>query len=86
MCTQRHGDIFFSDVDAYTQALGIDIREMMFGLLGIFVRHVQTDMIDSMFFISLSMARATMSRGARLRRESYFCINSSPLGRRRIPP
>ena len=54
MCTQRHGDIFFSDVDAYTQALGIDIREMMFGLLGIFVRHVQTDMLDSMFFISLS--------------------------------
>ena len=37
-------------------------------------------------FISLSMARATISRGARLRRSSYFCMNSSPEGSRNIPP
>jgi cell surface protein SprA len=33
-----------------------------------------------------SMARATMSRGARLRRSSYFSMKLSPLGRRKMPP
>ena len=37
-------------------------------------------------FISLSMARATISRGASDKRGSYFCMNSSPAKLRNTPP
>ena len=48
MRARSHRDILLGDVDTDRKALGVDIGEMMFGLLRIFVRYIQTHMIDGM--------------------------------------
>ena len=45
VCARGYGYIVLRDVYSDAQALGIDIGEVVFRLLGIFVGHVQTDMI-----------------------------------------
>lgn len=42
----------------------VDIREVVLRFLWVLMSYVEADMGQSVFFISLSMARATISRGA----------------------
>ena len=41
----HHGDILLSDIDAQIQAVLIDVGEVMLGLLGILVGHVEIDVV-----------------------------------------
>ena len=43
-----NGDILLGNVDTDTQALGIDIREMVFCFLRVFVGNIKTDMVETM--------------------------------------
>ena len=45
-----HGDVVFGDVDADTQAFGIDIGEVMLRLFGVFVGDVETDVVETVHF------------------------------------
>ena len=48
MRTRCNRDIIFRDINTDTQALGVDIREMMFGLFRIFMGNIQAYMVDGM--------------------------------------
>ena len=41
-------DVLFCNIDTDTEALGVDIGEVMLGLFGIFVGHIEADMVDRM--------------------------------------
>ena len=47
MGTGHHGNILLRDINSDTQALGVDIGEVMFGLLGILVGDVKAYVIDT---------------------------------------
>ena len=46
--TGSDGDVLLCDIDTDAQALGVDIGEMMLGFFGVFVRHIEADMVDGM--------------------------------------
>ena len=44
-----HGDVVLGDIDAYGEALLIDVGEVVACFLGILVRHVKAHMVDAMY-------------------------------------
>lgn len=79
-------DILLGNIDADTQTLGVDIREVMLGLLRILMGYIQTDMIQSMNLHLL--IDGTGHDVARSQTQSLiiFSMKLSPLGRRKMPP
>ena len=45
MCRRRHGDVIFGNVDADGEALLVDVGEVAFRFLRVFVRHVQVNVV-----------------------------------------
>ena len=86
MRARSHRYIILGDVDTDTQALGVNVREMMFGLLGILMRHIQTDVVDGMnLHLVIYRTRYDITR-RKAQTRVVFCMNSSPFGSLNIPP
>ena len=81
------GDRLRRDVDAVAQALGVDVGKVLLdearGSLCVMSRSTCSAPVR---FISWSIARATMSRGASSARGSYSFMNGVPSRRRRMAP
>ena len=45
--TRGDRDILLGDINADTKALGVDIWEMVLGLLGVFVCDIEADMVEA---------------------------------------
>ena len=45
MCRRHYGNVVLSDVDAQFQAVLVDIGEVVFGLFGVFMCHVQEHVV-----------------------------------------
>jgi hypothetical protein len=43
----NYGDVLFGDVDADAEAFGVDVGEVVAGLLGVLVRHVETYVVEA---------------------------------------
>ena len=63
MGCRYHGDILLGDVDAQIQAVLVDVGEMVLGLLGILVGHVQEDVVlASLFHLTIDGAGHHIAR------------------------
>ena len=61
-----HGDIVFCDVDSEAQALLVDIREVLFGLLGIFVSNIEIyEIVAAGFHLVVDSASHDITRSER---------------------
>ena len=45
MCSRNYGNVLLGDVDAQVQTMLVDIGEVVLGLLGILVGHIEEDMV-----------------------------------------
>ena len=84
----RHDrDRLLGDVDAEFQAALVDVGEMLLQELRGLVGDVEVDAVEAAFFISKSIARATMSRGASSARSSCSGMKrATPSGSFSTPP
>ena len=81
VCAGRHRNVLLRDVDADGEALGVDVGEVMLGLLRIFVGDIEADVIQSM---NLHLAVNGASHNiARCQRESFviFLHELLPVGK-----
>ena len=63
MSCRYHGDILLGDVDAQIQAVLVDVGEVVLGLLGILVGHVQEDVVlASLFHLTIDGAGYHIAR------------------------
>ena len=61
-----HGDVLPCDVDADAEALGIDVGEVVLGLLGVLVRDVEADVVQSVnLHLAVDGAGHDVARGQR---------------------
>ena len=61
-----HGDVLPRDVDADAQAFLVDIGEMSLCFLGVFVRHIEADVVDAVdFHLLVDGACHDVARGER---------------------
>ena len=46
---RAYGDILAGDIDAYGEAFGVDVREMVLGLLWVLVRYIEAYVVESVY-------------------------------------
>ena len=71
--TRRYRDVFFRDVNTDREAFGINIREVVLGLLRVLVGHIQTDMVDRVnLHLIINRARNDVARCERQTRVVFL--------------
>ena len=79
---RHNGNIVLRYVDTYRKAFFVNVREVMFRFLGVFVRHVQAYVVEAVnFHLLVYGARHDVARG-----ERQTLVVLLPLGRRNTPP
>ena len=64
MGARGNGNVLLRDVNADGETFGVDVREMMFRLLRVFMRHVKADVVDAVdFHFLVDGTRHDVTRG-----------------------
>ena len=72
VCTGRNGNVLLRDVYADGEALGVDVWEVVFGLLRVFVCDIEADVVESVY-LHLSVY-GTSHNVARCKREAFVVL------------